>query len=208
MQSLQPNASGPTEGLQEVQRRLKESGLQQTRERALLLASEERWAEALVAYESMLAKDPNLTIARTNSVQAKERAELDQRLEELLTQPVNWWNPQGRNLAQSVLSEARSVDQTGPKLQSQINALSEQIELANRQVPVTLVSDQLCQVVVYKVGRLGQFQSTELKLYPGRYTVVGTRNGYRDVRREFLVSPEPRTEPVVLHCNEKVADTL
>jgi len=46
------------------------------------------------------------------------------------------------------------------------------------------VSDNLTEVSVYRVGRLGRFTAQELLLRPGRYTVVGTREGYKDVRQE------------------------
>ena len=50
---------------------------------------------------------------------------------------------------------------------------------------------------------VGTFDSREVKLRPGRYTAVGTRNGYRDVRREFMVHTDRATQPVVLRCEEE-----
>ena len=43
-----------------------------------------------------------------------------------------------------------------------------------------------------------------LELAPGSYTVVGTRPGYRDVRREINVVPGATLEPVVIRCEEKI----
>ena len=41
-------------------------------------------------------------------------------------------------------------------------------------------------------------------LPPGNYTVVGTRPGYRDVRREINVVPGAALQPVVVRCEEKI----
>ena len=103
-----------------------------------------------------------------------------------------------------MLAEARNVSLQGNRIQQQTARLSEQLELASKQVTVVLQSDSQCNVLVYKVARLGQFNTTELLLYPGRYTAVGSRDGYRDVRHEFLVQPGQSRQPVVITCNEKV----
>lgn len=61
-------------------------------------------------------------------------------------------------------------------------------------MPVQLASDNLTDVQIYRVGRLGSFESRQIELLPGKYTAVGTRAGYRDVRREFTIIPgvQPR----------------
>ena len=41
-------------------------------------------------------------------------------------------------------------------------------------------------------------------LLPGTYTVVGTRNGYRDVRQSFKILPGEPLGPVVVRCEEKI----
>jgi hypothetical protein len=41
-------------------------------------------------------------------------------------------------------------------------------------------------------------------LVPGQYTAVGTRPGYRDVRRQFDVHPGRATPPVVIACEDKI----
>ena len=69
---------------------------------------------------------------------------------------------------------------------------------------VTLVSDNVTNVSIYKVGKLGSFETHELDLRPGTYVAVGSRPGYRDVRLEFRVAPEIDTQPVVVRCEEPI----
>ncbi len=201
---LKPGSAGPSEGLQEINRRRKESGLQQHRSQILTLEREENWAEATAGYQRLLDKDPNLQFAKDGIVEARERAALDAALQNRLQLPERWWNAEGRNEVSALLAEARAIRSGGPKLQRQITELDRALDQAKRQVSLYLQSDTLCDVVVYKVARLGQFESTELQLYPGRYTVVGTRDGFRDVRKDVLVSPSPGQQSVEIRCNDEV----
>ena len=68
-----------------------------------------------------------------------------------------------------------------------------------RPVRLTLVSDGLTQVSVQGVGAFGGFTHREVDLKPGRYTVLGTREGYRDVRRDVSVSPG-QTQTINVSC--------
>ncbi|MDH3266850.1 MAG: hypothetical protein OEM25_07790, partial [Gammaproteobacteria bacterium] len=59
-------------------------------------------------------------------------------------------------------------------------------------------------VSIYKVGKLGSFETHQLDLRPGLYVAVGSRPGYRDVRLEFRVAPEIDMQPVVVRCEEAI----
>jgi hypothetical protein len=54
------------------------------------------------------------------------------------------------------------------------------------------------------VGRLGAFSRKDMELLPGRYTVVGTRAGFRDVRREITIMPGNVPPELVIRCEEKI----
>ena len=69
---------------------------------------------------------------------------------------------------------------------------------------VVLESDEKTEVTVFQVAVLGKFERVELALRPGTYTVVGTRRGYRDVRRTLVVRPGQEPAPLLVLCEEKV----
>ena len=69
---------------------------------------------------------------------------------------------------------------------------------------MTLRSDNETEVIVYKVARLGRFEQRQLTLRPGTYTAVGTRLGYRDVRREIVVLHDAIPAPITIACVEKI----
>jgi hypothetical protein len=78
--------------------------------------------------------------------------------------------------------------------------------LARAEVPVAVAlrSDNQTQVTIFRVGQLGAFEQRSLELTPGSYTVIGTRPGYRDVRREISVVPGTPPPPVEIRCEEKI----
>ncbi|MFT5417791.1 MAG: hypothetical protein ACI915_004134, partial [Gammaproteobacteria bacterium] len=93
----------------------------------------------------------------------------------------------------------------GPKLSRQTQQLSLAIEIARTPIPITLVSDELTEVTLYKVGTFGRFAQQSVSVIPGRYVVVGKRVGFRDVRVEFDVSPEQTDRTIFVQCKQKLA---
>ena len=77
-------------------------------------------------------------------------------------------------------------------------------QIAQTPVIITIESDNLTQVAVYKVGKLGRFSQRELKLRPGTYTVVGARDGYQDVRQKIIVKAGRQPLRVTVKCRVKI----
>jgi hypothetical protein len=89
-------------------------------------------------------------------------------------------------------------------LRSQIARL--QILLPEFDVPVRLelVSDNATQVQIQRVGTFGTFSKREIELKPGKYTVVGTRPGFRDVRRDVTIAPGRDVQTISVSCVEPI----
>jgi hypothetical protein len=203
-QKMRPSDRAPRDALLEVERRFREAGIQHHRDLADESVAAEQWSKALKHFEAVLERDANLRFAQEGQKLASTRADLDQRLVMFIQSPQRWWSDEGRQQAANLLREAGRISVPGSRLNGQIQKLQQQLELARRPVVVTLLSDNACSVVLYKIGRLGQFESHQVRLQPGRYTAVGTRDGYRDVRRDFLVDAQRGVEPVVVRCEEEV----
>ena len=76
--------------------------------------------------------------------------------------------------------------------------------VATTPIAVHLTSDQLTEVTLYRVGALGAFMSKDVELRPGTYTAIGSRDGYRDVRRTFTVVPGRTIASVNVICVEPI----
>jgi hypothetical protein len=79
------------------------------------------------------------------------------------------------------------------------------LALYDQVVSAVFESDGLTAVSLQRVGAIGAFRRKELRLKPGRYVVTGSRDGYRDVRREFTVLPGSTPVVVEVRCTEVVS---
>lgn len=174
-----------------------------TRARAEALESQERWDEALRVYEGLLRQDRSLTFARAGKERAADRLLLGESLQELIDRPDRLSNSaQVRKQAAAVLQVALEQPDPGPVLRGQIDHLSALLPGFDKPVHLSLVSDNLTQVAIPSIGSFGSFTRHELDLKPGRYTVIGTRQGYRDVHRDITVSPGQENVTVNVSCDE------
>jgi hypothetical protein len=103
-----------------------------------------------------------------------------------------------------MLLDITRMPSVGPRLEDQKSQLSRLLKRAVTPLTVRLISDNATNVVIFRVGKLGSFDSQEIKLRPGKYVAVGSRPGYRDVRLEFNVSPEAELQPIVVRCEEQI----
>lgn len=190
--------------LQEVSVAETASELRQLQRQGEASVEQEAWSAAVAAYETALEIDDSVLFAQRGLEQARARAELDTRLRAILDDPGRLSDESVAASTAQLLEYARGVEPRGPVLQEQIRTLQKQLALATTPIPVTLLSDNTTEVTLYKVSRLGQFEREELMLRPGEYTAVGTRRGFRDVRRTFRVSHEGRPPTVTVVCTERI----
>jgi serine/threonine protein kinase len=166
--------------------------------------AQERWADALKEYRAVAELDSTVAAAQEGIARTTPRAALNEQLELYLTQPERLFSQPVRAAARDTLARAGSIASPGPVLQKQMASLKDWIARADVPVSVALQSDNVTQVTIYRVGPLGTFAERSLDLVPGSYTVVGTRPGYRDVRREINVRPGAAPEPVVIRCEDRI----
>ena len=164
----------------------------------------ERWPGAVTAYDQALQLDTNLAIAQTGKQNAELRADLDQRLAFAIANPLRLTDHSVYTEVSALQKRAMSVAAPGPKLQNQIAALQTHLQRARQPLLITLQSDNLTDITLYRTGKLGQFQSRQVELIPGHYVVVGKRTGYQDVRVEFTVDPDKPIQPVLVQCENKI----
>ncbi len=201
---VRPQGTEASEGLARVNDAGRSRGYAALRSRASRLESEERWSEAAKEYESALASDPTLEFARTGRSRAQARADLAARLQDLLDRPDRLGAPAVRADAANLLERARSQTPSGPVLRSQISRLELLLPNFDRPVRLALESDNATQVAIQRVGSFGTFARREIELKPGKYTVVGTRSGFRDVRREVTVAPGQEIQTIAVRCVEPI----
>jgi tetratricopeptide (TPR) repeat protein len=171
----------------------------------LALERSERWSEALLRYDSLLARDATIKFARDGRVRVAPRAELSRRIENILANPTRLSAPEVRREAQRLLTQAATIKETVTVLAGQSDRLRDALRLYETPILAVLESDGLTAVSVQRVGNFGTFTRRELSLKPGRYVAIGTRAGYRDVRQEFVVTPGTTNLVVSVRCSEIIS---
>ncbi|MEJ1966340.1 MAG: protein kinase [Gammaproteobacteria bacterium] len=202
--TIRPGGAEAQTGLQRVGAALSARGYATTRQRAAALEAEERWTDAYNEYDAALKVDPSLVFAQQGRARAGSRADLSSSLQALIDRPERLASPSVRDEAEALVRKASGADPSGPVLRSQIARL--QILLPEFDVPVRLelVSDNATQVQITRVGTFGTFSKREIELKPGKYTVVGTRPGFRDVRRDVTIAPGRDVQTISVSCVEPI----
>ena len=180
------------------------AGLNRLRREADARVVKEDWQGAAAAYRKALVIDPAAAFARTGLRQAEEHMQLHRQFDHYLAQPGRLYSAEPLANAQKLLSSVPRAPTGEPRLAGKIARLKVLVEGAATPVRVVLNSDGQTNVVIYHVGRLGKFDSHQLELRPGDYTVVGSRPGYRDVRRVIRVRPGASLQPVSVRCEEPI----
>lgn len=201
---LQPGSPEAANALQEVAAAETAHRLATLKGQGAQYEQQERWQEAVTAYEQAQKIDPTVLFAAEGLQRSRGRAQLDSQFHAAIDKPERLSDEQVARAAATLLQQARAIDPRGPVLAGQIARLDKLLLQANTPIPVTLYSDMQTEVIVYKVARLGRFQQQQIELRPGTYTAVGQREGYRDVRRQFTVSHDREVTPVTIRCTEPI----
>ncbi len=201
---LRPGSQPAREGLDQAEQGLKLDAIALAEIRALAFERRELWPEAIERYTAALETDPTLAFANEGLARSRARADLDQKLVNLIDNPRLLLDDEILADARDILGEAIAIVDRGPRISGQTDRLGLLIDAATSPVSVVLQSDQLTEVTVYRVGALGTFAQKEIEVRPGTYTVVGSRAGFRDVRQTLTVLPGRPVDPLTVVCAEPI----
>jgi len=201
---LKPNSLEVQDALSQVDQALRLARIDTLQKQALTAEQTENWPQALKSYQAVLDVDQNVQFAIRGKKRAAEQIRIAKRLDFFLAQPDTLESESQLKKAILLLSEAGDVEPQGPKLVDRIVHLQRRVNIAETPIKITIESDNLTHVAVYKVGKLGRFEVRELELRPGTYTVVGARDGYQDVRQKIVVKPGRQPIRVTVKCKVKI----
>ena len=165
---------------------------------------QEDWQGVIDLYQEALTLDPSIQFAQQGLPNAQGRLQLDQKISAVLNAPERLQDPAVTAGAQRLLDEARNIASAGPALTLQIQTLENLIEQANRIINVTIESDGLTELVLIRHSNIGTTQRHQARLRPGKYTVRGTRVGFRDILVNFEVKPDDSNLRVFAACREPI----
>ena len=202
--ALKPESREPADGLLQVEQEVRLNQISAYEQQAQQQEDEEAWLLATATYERLLEIDDNMDFAQEGLQHARQMSAVHKQLGEFILKPDSLSSPSTMQKATMMVVEITRMPDVGPRLSAQRDELSRLLKRAATPLLVQLVSDNATDVSIYKVGKLGSFETHELTLRPGKYVAVGSRPGFRDVRLEFLVGPEQEAKPVVIRCEEAI----
>ena len=202
--SFRPDSPEVQSALEQVNEAVRLDSIEKLKQKAKAGEQVEDWEQALKSYTAVLEIDPNISFAVQGKDRSLDQIRVDRRITYFLQKPGVLDSDEQLQNAILLNEEARSLQQRGPLLSAKINDFTLLVDAARTPVQVRIESDNLTEVAVYRVGRLGSFVARELSLRPGTYTVVGSRDGYRDVRQKIVVKPGQKTLSVTVICRDKV----
>jgi eukaryotic-like serine/threonine-protein kinase len=215
--AFRPNGVEAAEGLRRVGAALSAKGFALQRQRAAGLEAQERWDEAVQTYNAALQADPSLAFAQEGKNRAAARAQLGASMQALIDRPERLSSQSVREQARTLLQSANEQTPSGPVLRSQIARLGlllpdyeksarsdESRADMDKPVRLSLVSDNVTEVAIPSIGQFGTFAKRDIQLRPGRYTVIGTRDGYRDVRRDITIAPGQESQTISVSCSDPI----
>ncbi|MFK8016673.1 MAG: protein kinase [Gammaproteobacteria bacterium] len=203
-ENIRSGTSDVRDALAQLELARRSASVSSLQQRAQALEQQEDFAGALGVYREARALDPNLGFARDGETRNAERVELLETLNSYVDDPDRLMSDSVYDNAVQALDRARALNTPGRALTTASARLAAVLTTSRITAKVTLASDNLTDVLVYRVGRLGRFERQEVELRPGRYTAVGSRAGYRDVRREFRVGPGAAEGVVDVRCEERI----
>ena len=202
--SLKPGSREVSDALFQVDQAIRLSNIDKFRMAAQKAEQSEDWQKALKSYLAVLDIDKNLQFAVRGKEQALLQIQIAKRVQFFLAKPRILESDSQLENANRLILEAKEISPRGPILTAQITKLEQLVAVAQTPVKIAIESDNLTRVAVYKVGKLGRFSVHELELRPGTYTVVGTRDGYQDVRQKIVVKPELQSLRITVKCRVKI----
>jgi serine/threonine protein kinase len=203
-QEIMPESREPADGLMQVDQGIRLDRISTLERQAQDEERSEAWETAIDTYKSILEIDADLAFAKDGLRRSEQMTALHVQLDKYIAEPDSLSTAANMAKATRLVVDITRMPEIGPRLGQQRDELSRLLKRAATPLTVSFVSDNVTDVSIYKVGRLGSFETHQLDLRPGTYVAVGSRPGYRDVRLEFRIGPEIELRPVVVRCEEAI----
>lgn len=174
----------------------------------------EQWLQAINVYKKILSIDANINSIIVKKQRANVYLKLNTILNNIVEKPERLSDDKvltnAKNSIQLIKSELKEKRQllyplsTTPGLTRKISTAEKIINEASIPIKVTIQSDNLTEISIYKVGSFGKLTEKKLTLRPGHYTIVGSREGYRDVRKKVVITAADQLIILNVKCKETI----
>ncbi|MBW1901596.1 MAG: hypothetical protein JRJ20_08160 [Deltaproteobacteria bacterium] len=202
--SFKPESREVRDALAQVDQAIRLARIEGLRKKALKAESSENWEQALKFHLAVLEIDQNVQFAARGKDRSFKQIQIEKRINFFLDNPKVIESDSQLGNAVLLVHEVEEIEPKGPRLKARLKELTQLVEAAQTPVKIAIESDNITEVAVYKIGKLGRFTVRELSLRPGTYTVVGARDGYKDVRQKIVIRPGQGPLRISVKCKVKI----
>lgn len=203
---LKPSSVDPKQAIEQLESEQQQFLINNSLSKARQYQQNEEWAKAVQAYVQALKYDSSLIAARIGALKTKARAELDRQMQAIIDKPNRLTSNNVYQQAQQHYLNAIKIKQPGKKLLTQITQVKTILTQVHQPIVVVIKSDNLTKIMIKRIGDLGHFNNKNISLSPGEYTVIGTRNGYRDVIKQLSLKINAPQQTIKIQCVEKLVN--
>ena len=165
---------------------------------------EDNWVGAMAEFEKAKKNMPSNEEAIKGIKLAKEILRLQSVLTQYEKSPYRLTDNGVLNEAKKILEHASHFSKQSSILRKKIKQLSELIATFNQLISVMVTSDNMTDIQVRGIGKLGSIYNKTIELKPGYYTFEGTRNGFKSKLLQVLIPYNKNNYSVRIICDEPI----
>ena len=165
---------------------------------------EDNWVQAKAEFEKAQKNMPSNEEAIKGIKLAKEILRLQSVLTQYEKSPYRLTDNGVLNEAKKILEHASYFSKQSSILRKKIKQLSELISTFNQLISVMVTSDNMTDIQVRGIGKLGSIYNKTIELKPGYYTFEGTRNGFKSKLLQVLIPYNKNNYSVRIICDEPI----
>jgi len=203
-QKLSPNSDKVKQGIASIEQAIRSEKLTALAAEAQHFENSQNWSNAAKSYQQMLALSPNSSSAQQGLERSQQRETMLIKLAGHIDNKLRLSTENVANEAKLLLDEIATINNPGSNIEQRATTLKELISIASQPISITLLSDNQTEVAIFKVGKFGKFDQRKVELKMGKYTIVGSRSGFRDVRKVVTVTAEMPSKTIEISCDEPI----
>lgn len=199
---VDPASAAARDGLAEAGHGAMEDTLAALRQSLAVQLAEEAWPDSIATIREIGALAPDAPEV-TRLPELERLAELENRLDLALADSSRAAAQTMRTDTRAIIAATAERGTVGERIHAKGRELEREFDKWTTPVRLEIRSDGRTDIRLRPGRRLGRFRTVDLEVYPGAYTLIGRRDGFRE--KKVTLSVEPGSGPTVLElvCDER-----
>ena len=178
--------------------------IQQAIRHAEQATRQDNWQQAKAGFAKVIKDMPENKIAIKGLKRANEILKFQSVLGQYIKSPYRLTDSGVLSGAKKILVQAEYASKHSSGIKKQMEQLNKLIATFNRLIPVKVMSDNMTDIHVRGIGKLGVIFHKTILLKPGDYIFEGTRKGFKSKLLQVLIPYDQNNYSVSIICDESI----